>query len=184
MIHSIRTNLETGPLQESFNPRASIAAIFRITPKYSQIANSSETEHSYFQYKNLYPHIFTGTLQLFFIKRANNPKDIHSGHVAFPGGKREKNESSLFTAIRETWEEVGIDLSDSKFLYLGRNNESNVYQYRRLRKLFVCMHGKANLVFLQLSDEDLKLNLNTQEVQDTVWVDFMEFTHNFQSICK
>ena len=34
---------------------------------------------------------------------------IHGGQVSFPGGKSEKNDADIIdTAIRETWEEVGL----------------------------------------------------------------------------
>lgn len=36
-------------------------------------------------------------------------KGVHSGQVAFPGGKMEPEDKDLsFTAIREAWEEVGV----------------------------------------------------------------------------
>ena len=45
-------------------------------------------------------------------KRAANPSDPWGGDAAFPGGHYETNDSSLLdTAIRETREETGIDLS-------------------------------------------------------------------------
>ena len=41
----------------------------------------------------------------------------HSGQVSFPGGKRESSDENLaFTAIRECWEEVGIQLSDDHLI--------------------------------------------------------------------
>ena len=50
--------------------------------------------------------------ELFFIIRAEAPKDPWSGHIAFPGGRRDpEDETLLATAIRETREEVGIDLA-------------------------------------------------------------------------
>ncbi len=48
-----------------------------------------------------------------FIKRAAFPGDSFSGHVAFPGGKKKKSDTTpLDTALRETKEEVGIDIHD------------------------------------------------------------------------
>lgn len=47
-----------------------------------------------------------------FIKRAKRPGDLWSGHMAFPGGHWEPGDVDLAaTAIRETLEEIGLDLS-------------------------------------------------------------------------
>ncbi len=49
--------------------------------------------------------------EILFIRRAVKEGDPWSGHMAFPGGHKEtKDDSLLDAAIRETWEEVGIDL--------------------------------------------------------------------------
>lgn len=49
---------------------------------------------------------------LLFIERAKRERDPWSGHMAFPGGRREAGDVSLFeTAVRETREETGIDLA-------------------------------------------------------------------------
>lgn len=56
------------------------------------------------------------------IKRAEREGDPWSGQIAFPGGKMNQgDESVLRAAIRETREEVGVDLAgDAAFLgYLG-----------------------------------------------------------------
>jgi 8-oxo-dGTP pyrophosphatase MutT (NUDIX family) len=51
-------------------------------------------------------------LELLFIKRAVRADDPWSGQIAFPGGRRDTTDSSLEeTAVRETREEVGFDLS-------------------------------------------------------------------------
>jgi len=53
----------------------------------------------------------TGEPELFFIQRAHYETDPWSGQVAFPGGREEPDDKSpVQTAIRETWEETGIDL--------------------------------------------------------------------------
>ena len=53
----------------------------------------------------------SGEPELFFIQRAHYETDPWSGQVAFPGGREETADKSLMeTAIRETWEETGIDI--------------------------------------------------------------------------
>ena len=52
-----------------------------------------------------------GALELLFIERAARNGDPWSGQVAFPGGRRDPSDGSLEdTAVRETREEVGLDL--------------------------------------------------------------------------
>jgi 8-oxo-dGTP pyrophosphatase MutT (NUDIX family) len=56
--------------------------------------------------------------ELLLIKRAEAEQDPWSGHVACPGGRMDPGDRDLeHTAVRETWEETGIDLeSDGRIL--------------------------------------------------------------------
>lgn len=55
--------------------------------------------------------------ELLFIKRADRAGDPWSGHMAFPGGRHEPADTSLeMTAVRETWEEVALDLRVGRLL--------------------------------------------------------------------
>jgi 8-oxo-dGTP pyrophosphatase MutT (NUDIX family) len=56
---------------------------------------------------------------MLFIKRSINPQDRWSGHVALPGGRQEDNETTKETSVRETMEEVGLDLTTSDYTYIG-----------------------------------------------------------------
>jgi 8-oxo-dGTP pyrophosphatase MutT (NUDIX family) len=50
--------------------------------------------------------------ELLFIRRAQREGDPWSGHIAFPGGRRDRHDASLrVTAERETHEELSINLS-------------------------------------------------------------------------
>lgn len=60
--------------------------------------------------------ILTPTLDLLFIQRAEYPGDPWSGHLSFPGGRVEAGESVLEGALRETREELGLELSPTHLL--------------------------------------------------------------------
>lgn len=55
---------------------------------------------------------------LLFIRRADNPRDPWSGHMALPGGRIAPGDPSpQSTARRETREEVGVELPENSFRF-------------------------------------------------------------------
>ncbi|MRR54430.1 MAG: CoA pyrophosphatase [Deltaproteobacteria bacterium] len=103
-------------------------------------------------------------LQVLFMQRAENEKDPWSGNISFPGGKMENGDRDLRTAAeRETWEEVGIDLSKARFL--GRLSDRTG---AHLPILVSC--------FIYLLEESGPLRLFQEEVQDAFWVPLADLT--------
>jgi len=50
-------------------------------------------------------------IEILFVKRSSSEKDKYSGNIAFPGGRCEKSDLTSFdTSVRETFEEIGINL--------------------------------------------------------------------------
>ena len=59
-------------------------------------------------------------MRILFTKRSSN-LSTHSGEVSFPGGKWEEQDESLFdTALRESYEEIG--LKQNNMIKLGSLN--------------------------------------------------------------
>jgi 8-oxo-dGTP pyrophosphatase MutT (NUDIX family) len=70
-------------------------------------------------------------LEVLFIHRAEHPEDPWSGQMAFPGGRFEPGDGDLSrTAVRETQEEIGLDLDASARL-LGSLDETRAVSRMR-----------------------------------------------------
>jgi 8-oxo-dGTP pyrophosphatase MutT (NUDIX family) len=105
--------------------------------------------------------------ELLFIKRWERSGDPWSGHVAFPGGKAEIGETDLETTLRETKEEIGLDLSKGSFVCLGQLNEAPIYGSGKKRQ------GSVYIPFVFLlcnSNETTPLKLQEGEVLAARWV--------------
>ena len=97
--------------------------------------------------------------ELLFIERATRAGDPWSGHMAFPGGRREAADASLSrTAIRETFEEVGVTLGAA----IGRLDDFAGSRGPQASDMVV-----APFVFEVDARPELALN---EEVRSTIWV--------------
>ena len=96
--------------------------------------------------------------EMLFIKRAEKAGDPWSGHMAFPGGHRDAQDATLrAAAVRETDEEIGLDISTA--CVLG--------ELPRQRPMSV----RSNMLvapFVFAIDGDPAFTLN-HEVAATVW---------------
>lgn len=117
-------------------PRAAVAAVFR------PLADRTGSE-------------------LLFIQRAKKPSDPWSGQMAFPGGREElADPSARHTAMRETAEEVGLDLEGAH--YLGALSQLDGGRANN-RRIIVSAHAW----WWDGPRPELTPNY---EVADTVWV--------------
>ncbi|MAR91748.1 MAG: CoA pyrophosphatase [Pseudomonadota bacterium] len=101
-------------------------------------------------------------VELFFIQRAKRPGDPWSGDMAFPGGRKQTEDASLLhTAIRETWEETGLDLH-----HYGQFQHRLPHQITRRHRNNGLMVVVPHL-FLWQGGDDINLN---HECDDALWI--------------
>ena len=111
-----------------------------------------------------------GHTQALFILRATKQSDPWSGQMAFPGGHIEKYDaSSKEAAIRETQEEIGLDLT-AHGRYLGRLDDVKANPRRRAIDMVVTPH-----VFV-LENTDVSFSPN-YEVADVLWGSLDDMFH-------
>ncbi|KAJ3269708.1 hypothetical protein HDV01_001096 [Terramyces sp. JEL0728] len=110
----------------------------------------------------------TQGLEIFYIRRANNARDRWSSHIAFPGGKRERNETDLEACKREVLEEVGWDLDGAEFQHIGRLDDREVKAPASSRRVMVL----CCFVFLQKEAAVIKTDPN--EISVVYWVPIRE----------
>ena len=98
---------------------------------------------------------------LLFIKRTERSGDPWSGQIGFPGGHISPSDGGLLqTAVRETWEEVGVDLKQHELL------GAMPMVVTRSRRVQV-----APFVFTLKSAVSVQIN---REVAESFWVSFSE----------
>ena len=102
-----------------------------------------------------------GRVELLLIRRALREGDPWSGHMALPGGRQEAGDADeLWTARRETLEEVGLDLTSS--VLLGRLDDTPAVARARPIPMTI-----AAFVFELIGEAPLALSA---EVVETLWV--------------
>lgn len=103
-----------------------------------------------------------GIAEVLMIKRAEREGDPWSGHMAFPGGRMDAADNNgVATAMRETHEEIGVDLAHHGEL-VGRLSDIRAASHSRRRVMVVTPY-----VFRVDKTPAVQLN---HEVDEVVWV--------------
>lgn len=95
------------------------------------------------------------------IKRPSTMKH-HAGQVAFPGGRLEQGETALETALRETWEEIGVGPESIEIL-------------GSLSELFVDVSGFLIQPFVGWLTEKPVFAINAAEVEKTILFPLVQY---------
>lgn len=135
--------------------RAAVAIVIRVVPAPSYSASTTSTAppqlSEFFQLDwvndpNAQPEIL-------FLRRDHPVNDDGTvppkeAHVAFPGGRTEPDdEGGAYTALRQTWEEIGIDLAERDYICIGQLDDREITTSLGKRLLMIL----SPFVFLQVS---------------------------------
>ena len=89
----------------------------------------------------------------------NEYDGVHSNQISLPGGSFEKNDKSIFdTALRETNEEIGIDINKVQLI-------------RKLQNVYVPPSNYDISPFMVYTENELKFIKDTNEVKEIINVD-------------
>jgi 8-oxo-dGTP pyrophosphatase MutT (NUDIX family) len=103
-----------------------------------------------------------GGAEVLLIRRAEREGDPWSGHMAFPGGRSSEQDRDLHaTAVRETREEVGIDL-DASGAVLGRLPD--LHAVARAKRT-----GLVISPFVFALKHEVTLRYEAREVAEALW---------------
>jgi 8-oxo-dGTP pyrophosphatase MutT (NUDIX family) len=105
--------------------------------------------------------------EVLMMKRAEREGDPWSGHMAFPGGRQDPGDKSIFaTAVREVREEMGFDI-EAVADHALRLSDIHATGKGRLQPMVVTP-------FVMFAHSDMSISPN-YEVADYVWIPLQHF---------
>lgn len=105
--------------------------------------------------------ISNANLQIIFTLRSSKLRK-HSGQISFPGGRKDSGESNIDTALRETFEEIGI--------YKDKLNVLN-----EISPLYVPPSNSIVYPVISYSENLQNFKINYDEVDEIINIDFSHF---------
>jgi 8-oxo-dGTP pyrophosphatase MutT (NUDIX family) len=163
--HLAATNYPDLPTPPGTKKRASVALTIRIKPNYSHWPaedSKAESLEDFFAQE----WVQHGEAEILFIKRASRKGDRWTSHIALPGGQKDATDADdKAAAVRETWEEVGLDLE--KYAVACGNLPQRLVTTHWGKKplLVLCPY-----IFLLTTPAIPALRLQPTEVAATHWV--------------
>lgn len=151
---------ETLPGQKSHYKMLPPNRVLKATPKDKHKVKSSSVLVLLFEENN--------NLMICLIKRPSHMKH-HAGQIALPGGKIEDGESISETALRETFEEIGVEANSIEIL--GQLSDFYVEVSRfQIFPVIGWLNNKADFV------------LNPNEVEKLIFFPIKNFSEPFHEI--
>ena len=137
---------------------------------YNRISENEQNKINNFTYKEaavlilIYPSD-KGVPSFVLIERTIS-SGVHSGQISLPGGKKEKNDKSFWdTSIRETNEEIGVNLSKINFI-------------KKMSCVYVPPSNFMIYPFIGYLDKYPFFNMQKEEVQNIFEINILDLLKN------
>ena len=115
-----------------------------------------------------YPSNKGDTLLVLILRKSY--KGVHSAQIGFPGGKPEPEDTSLkATALRETWEEIGVP-------------SNKITVLRELSSIYIPPSNFQVYPFLGVAHEPLTFTLQASEVDAILEVSLADFMNDSSEV--
>jgi 8-oxo-dGTP pyrophosphatase MutT (NUDIX family) len=104
-----------------------------------------------------------------FTKRSSNLRN-HAGEISFPGGRVSDQDGSIIeTAIRETFEEIGLPIQKEKII--GCLSPTNTYTTRIVIYPFIVILNKISFPFEPNEEVEKVIEIPLESLRDCMAVD-------------
>jgi 8-oxo-dGTP pyrophosphatase MutT (NUDIX family) len=109
------------------------------------------------------------TPTVIFTKRSSNLRN-HAGEISFPGGRVSNQDGSIIeTAIRETFEEIGLPIQKEKII--GCLSPTNTYTTRIVIYPFIVILNKISFPFEPNEEVEKVIEIPLENLRDCMAVD-------------
>lgn len=112
-------------------------------------------------------HEYTPTI--IFTKRSSNLRN-HAGEISFPGGRvSDQDHSMIETALRETYEEIGLSIQKEKII--GSLAPTNTYTTKIVIYPFIVILGKISVPFEPNEEVEQVIELPLEVLRNHITID-------------